>query len=81
VEELIAMNTKQLEEEARSLPEAELRIRVATKISTSEPHIFAKMELERRERRRNFWGKTIVAWLALAGSLFSIWLSWYWHKP
>ena len=74
------MNTKQLEEEARALPEAELRIRVATKTTTSEPHIFAKMELERRERMRNFFGKTIVAWLALAASIFSILFSWYWHK-
>lgn len=56
----------------RSLPEFELHQLVNTKVPTSEEHIAAKLELERRDRNRRFWRQDLVAWLALVLSVVSL---------
>jgi len=46
-----------------------------TKLSTGDLYIAAKIEYEKRLRRRNFWSKDIVAWLALVFSMGSLLVS------
>jgi hypothetical protein len=42
------------------------------KTETSDLHIAAKHEYEKRKRKREFWSKNIVAWTALFISLCSL---------
>lgn len=60
---------------ARSLPEYELHLLVNSKIPGAEEHIAAKLELDRRERKRRFWRQDLVAWLALVLSVLSLFVS------
>lgn len=46
-----------------------------TKEKTGPLYIAAKIEYDKRIRRRNFWSKDIIAWLALIISLGSFVLS------
>ena len=41
----------------------------------SDLHIAAKAEYEKRIRKRDFWSKGIVAWLALGVSIISLVIS------
>ena len=66
---------------ARSLKDVDLEIIVSTKVPTSQEAIAARVELGRRERRRTFWLRDIVAWIALILSVISIFLSVYASKP
>jgi len=58
--------------QARSLPDAELLRRVHSLTPQAEEHIAAKLELERRERKRRFWRQDLVAWLALVLAVISL---------
>jgi hypothetical protein len=66
------MDSKEAELEARKQSDIELRIRVGTKDKSSQSHIFAQQELDRRKRCRSFWRKDIIAWAALALSIISL---------
>jgi hypothetical protein len=50
----------------------ELRTLIKTKTETSDLHIEATHELERRKDVRTFWRKDIVAWIALLVALGSL---------
>ncbi len=52
--------------------EEELIELLQTKTQTSDIYIAAKIQYEKLIRKRNFWSKDIVAWLALAFSLGSL---------
>ncbi len=60
---------------ARSLSDNDLEIIRSTKVNTSMEAIAARVELDRRERRRTFWLRDIVAWIALVLSILSILIS------
>lgn len=66
---------------ARTLKDIDLEIIVSTKVPSSQEAIAAKFELARREKRRTFWLRDIVAWIALALSVVSIVLSLHASKP
>jgi hypothetical protein len=66
---------------ARSLSEHDLEIIVSTTRPTSQEAIAARVELARRDRSRTFWRKDIVAWIALALSILSVMLTFYFKKP
>lgn len=57
---------------AKSLTDFDLHRAVNTKVPMAEEHIAAKLELEKRERRRRFWRQDLVAWLALVLSVISL---------
>jgi predicted nucleic acid-binding Zn ribbon protein len=67
-------------EHARSLADNDLEIIVSTKIPMSQEAIAARVELARRERKRTFWRKDIVAWIALALSVVSIVISVFFRR-
>ena len=73
-----------LEEQAahsRELSDIELERVLATKISTSHAAIAARAEIARRERKRTFWRKDIVAWIALVVTVVSIVIGFLLRKP
>ena len=65
---------------ARSLKDIDLEIIASTKIPSSQEAIAAKYELARRERRRTFFLRDIVAWIALLLSVISIIIALYRSK-
>jgi hypothetical protein len=69
------MTFNQYATHARTLKDADLEIIVSTKVPSSQEAIFAKLELARRERRRTFWLRDIVSWIAPVISIISIVLS------
>jgi hypothetical protein len=75
------MTPDQYAAHARSLKDIDLEIIVSTKVPSSQEAIAAKYELARRERRRTFWLRDIVAWVALVLAVISIILSLYGSKP
>jgi len=48
-----------------------------TKTPTGPLYIAAKIEYDKRVRKRDFWRKDIVAWLALCVSIISLVMSIY----
>lgn len=74
------MDAQEAERDAQAQDDKELRVRVASKSPASMAHIFAKMELERRERRKSFWRKDIVPWIAIFISLVSLSLTIHWRR-
>lgn len=52
--------------------EDELLELLHTKVPTGDLYIAAKIQYEKLLRKRNFWSKDIVAWLALVFSLGSL---------
>ncbi|MCE5312513.1 MAG: hypothetical protein LLF86_05115 [Nitrospiraceae bacterium] len=67
------MDRGQTEAKMRSLSDVDLNIIATTKVPCEERSI-AQEEIRKRERRRNFWKKDIVAWLALVLSIISLFL-------
>lgn len=53
----------------------DLEINTSSTIASDMRHIAARIELARRKSRRAFWGKDIVAWIALAISTLSLLVS------
>jgi len=68
-------------EHARSLKDIDLQIIVSTKTPSSQEAIAAKYELDRRDKRRTFWLRDIVAWIALVLSIIAILISFYKGSP
>jgi hypothetical protein len=62
----------QAQTRVRSLSNAELHQIRGTKIPGSDEHVVATTELDRRNSRTTFWRKDILAWVALAVSIFAL---------
>ena len=75
------MTPDQYTAQARTLKDSDLEIIVSSKVPSSQESIAAKFELARRERRRTFWLRDIVSWIALVISIVSIILSRRASKP
>jgi hypothetical protein len=61
--------------ESRLLPEYELVRRLHTLTPQADNHIAAKVELEARNRRRQFRYYGVVGWIALVASIASLVIS------
>jgi len=66
---------KQALKDAKSQPEYELVRRMHNLAPFVDNHIAAKIELERRNRRRQFRYYGVVGWIALGASIISLAIS------